>query len=75
MKTDAATTSTPPRLYRVARFAAAVLCLGLAGTAWFGYRSGPWWVLLLSVSLIPVVAACAVFLRPPRRQKRARVNR
>lgn len=59
------------RAYAVGRLVAAItLVLVLIGAV-LSYRDGPFWLTSLLVCVTPALAACAIYLRPPRQTRLA----
>lgn len=59
------------RVYAIGRLAAAIaLVLAVVGVV-LSYRDGPFWLTSLLVCVTPLLAACAIYLRPPRQTRLA----
>lgn len=59
------------RAYAIGRLVAAVaLVLAVIGVV-LSYRSGPFWLTSLLFCVTPLLAACAIYLRPPRQTRLA----
>lgn len=59
------------RAYAIGRLVAAVaLVLAIIGVV-LSYRNGPFWLLSLLICVTPLLAACAIYLRPARQTRLA----
>ncbi len=57
------------RAYAIGRLVAAIaLVLTVVGVV-LSYRDGPFWLTSLLVCVTPLLAACAIYLRPPRQTR------
>ncbi|MCK5890997.1 MAG: hypothetical protein P1U38_10490 [Aeromicrobium sp.] len=59
------------RRYAIARLAAAIALVGAVIGVVLSYRSGPFWLTSLLFCVTPLLAACAIYLRPPRQTRLA----